>query len=172
MENLQAGTPYLVLIESSNPLALATTCPSQDSTLHSSTNLLPITRFKQSELAQAITDMQAHLKGSISSSPNTDMSDMTQTFEAPTVRYSRNNLAEFRTHWSRGTPVTVRDVRIQGNWDPAYFVKEYGDSKVVIIDCDTDTSSQKLVQDFFPQLGQSCTRKSILKLKVSPNNVC
>jgi hypothetical protein len=75
---------------------------------------------------------------------------------------------EFQHHWSRGVPVVVTHVQLQGAWDPQYFVAdpEHKKVKVTLVDCETGKTRQSTVADFFGSLGKPKGRTKIEKVKV------
>ncbi|GBE89655.1 hypothetical protein SCP_1603190 [Sparassis crispa] len=79
-------------------------------------------------------------------------------------------LSMFQEPWSHGVPVVVThiDSVFQGNWGPAYFIESYGSRPVVVQDCETETTRNTTVKDFFMNFGISDRRSSILKLKDWP----
>jgi hypothetical protein len=87
--------------------------------------------------------------------------------EAPTLGCDFS-LPQFRSHWSRGIPVIVKDVsdQFQGSWGPEYFIEQYGTQKVTIKNCETNTCHRSTVAHFFRYLGTPNDRTNILKLKV------
>ena len=76
-------------------------------------------------------------------------------------------LSVFQQHWSQGIPVVVTDVQtnLQGNWAPEYFIERYGEQKVTLVDCETNSMLQATVSDFFKNFNAVGDRKQILKLK-------
>jgi hypothetical protein len=76
-------------------------------------------------------------------------------------------LSVFQQHWSQGIPVVVTNVQttLQGNWTPEYFIERYGEQKVTLVDCETDSMLQATVSDFFKNFNDVGDRKQILKLK-------
>jgi hypothetical protein len=73
---------------------------------------------------------------------------------------------EFQRHWSRGVPVVVTHVQVQGAWDPQYFVAEH---EVTLVDCETGKTRRSSVTEFFGSFGKPERRTNIEKAKVSFN---
>jgi hypothetical protein len=87
--------------------------------------------------------------------------------EAPRIPSDQVKVApeEFQRHWSRGVPVVVTDVQLQGAWDPQYFVAEHGAVKVTLVDCETEKARQATVAEFFGSFGKPEGRTKIEKVK-------
>jgi hypothetical protein len=145
---------------------------SSGNTRHS---LVPITRFDQKELEDAIEEMERVLQKeehvvsvpntetNVPSNPGQHFSESTQTREVPTFRQGHITFAEFQRHWSQGIPVVITNVRMQGEWTPEYFIARYGSKDVTIVDCETEATLPGIVADFFLQFGW---RDKISKIKV------
>jgi JmjC domain, hydroxylase len=90
--------------------------------------------------------------------------------EAPRIHNDRVKVTseEFQHHWSRGVPVVVTHVQLQGAWDPQYFVAhpEHKEVKVTLVDCETGKTRQSTVADFFGSFGKPEGRTKIEKVKV------
>jgi hypothetical protein len=73
----------------------------------------------------------------------------------------------FQRHWSQGIPVVVTNIqtKLQGNWAPEYFIERYGEQKVTLVNCETNSMLQSTVSDFFKNFNDAGDRKQILKLK-------
>jgi hypothetical protein len=74
--------------------------------------------------------------------------------------------SEFQCHWSRGVPVVVTHVQLQGAWDPQYFVAEHGEVDVILVDCETEKKRRATVAEFFGSFGKPEGRTKIEKVKV------
>jgi hypothetical protein len=88
--------------------------------------------------------------------------------EAPQIRHVDliQDDSQFYRHLANGTPVVVTEVKIQGEWDPAYFAKRHGDQKVILEDCETGKKLPGHVSGFFSEFGKVRTDKKISKIKV------
>src|ERR1700683_4458700 len=67
-------------------------------------------------------------------------------------RYSNQTLkiSDFLDQWSKGLPLVVTDVLLQGRWDPQYFIDQFGERKVTLINCETGQERHGYkVKDFF-----------------------
>jgi hypothetical protein len=100
----------------------------------------------------------------ISQPPRCDGYDMQ---EAPRIRHRQLTSTEFHAHWSRGIPVIVTNVVLQGKWGPQYFVREHGETKITLVDCETEQTRNSTVAEFFGSFGQSEGRTKIEKCKAS-----
>jgi lysine-specific demethylase 3 len=104
----------------------------------------------------------------ISQPPRCDSYDL---HEAPRIHNDQVKVTseEFQHHWSRGVPVVVTHVQLQGAWDPQFFVTdpEHKAVKVTLVDCETGKTRQSTVADFFGSFGKPEGRTKIEKVKVS-----
>ena len=68
----------------------------------------------------------------------------------------------------QGRPIVVYDVhrRLQGTWNPSYFMEQFGSQEVKLVDCMTDTEFTSTVADFFKQFGTAEGHGRTIKLKV------
>jgi hypothetical protein len=51
--------------------------------------------------------------------------------------------------WSKGLPLVITDVLMQGRWDPQYFIDNYGNKVVTLVNCETGETRQSKVGKFF-----------------------
>ena len=58
-------------------------------------------------------------------------------------------MREFQHYWVQGIPVVVTHIQKQGTYDPAYFMKVYGEKRVTIVNCENGKLKLKSVADFF-----------------------
>jgi hypothetical protein len=88
--------------------------------------------------------------------------------EAPRIHNDQVKFTseEFQRHWSRGVPVVVTHVQLQGAWDPQYFVTEHGKVDVTLVDCETEKTRRATVAEFFGCFGKPEGRTKIEKVKV------
>ena len=88
--------------------------------------------------------------------------------DAPRIRNDQIKFTseEFQRHWSRGVPVVVTHVQLQGAWDPQYFVAEHGKVDVTLVDCETEKTRRATVAEFFGSFGKPDGRTKIEKVKV------
>jgi hypothetical protein len=88
--------------------------------------------------------------------------------EVPRMSALSFQIPTFESIWGRETPVIVTDVlsKLQGKYDPIYFIQRYGSQSVNLVDCDTGCMQASKVADFFRDFGSGAQRKSIEKLKV------
>jgi hypothetical protein len=143
---------------------------------------VPVSRFSVEELTDSIEAMRAHLAHSppmtsVEASPPDVDPSITQndgseestgqsapSFSAPSLA---RDLAPFERYWSKGIPIVVSDVGF-GDWGPAYFIEQYGGTKVKLQDCENpghDPISSTVAQ-FFRDFGTPAERTSVYKLKV------
>ena len=82
----------------------------------------------------------------------------------------RQNLSpvELADHLSRGIPVVVTDIEIQGTYDPQYFRDRYRTKGVTLENCETGQQRRSTVEKFFETFGKPWLRTEgeIWKLKV------
>lgn len=84
----------------------------------------------------------------------------------PTFRLNSPNFSEFRQHWSTGTPIVVTRVKLHGIWDPAYFIKDHGSTKVTVINCKNQEAKRISLLEFFSTFGEPLKQGEVWKLKV------
>jgi hypothetical protein len=153
--------------------------------LHHQAALVPISRFSVEELTDSIEAMRIHLAHSppmtsVEASPPDVNPSITQnhgpeesmgqsapSFSAPGLS---RDLAAFERYWSKGIPIVVSDVdsQLRSGWGPAYFIEQYGSTKVKLQDCESprrDPISSTVAQ-FFRDFGTPVERTSVYKLKV------
>jgi hypothetical protein len=66
-------------------------------------------------------------------------------------QYSRQilKISDFMHEWSKGLPLVITDVLMQGRWDPQYFIDNYGNKVVTLVNCETGETRQSKVGKFF-----------------------
>ncbi|KAJ7855758.1 hypothetical protein B0H14DRAFT_2579219 [Mycena olivaceomarginata] len=124
-------------------------------------------RFDKAELEAALLSMSLLLQnpGSpeatkisppVSGTPPCPTLSYTSTTDLPChqiFRYANSQLSQevFHGLWAHGDPLLVTDVtqNFELAWDPDYFIVNHGHDKCEIVDCQTDTSEQTTVQEFF-----------------------
>jgi hypothetical protein len=147
-------------------------------------DLLPVSRFKKDELTNAISDMENVIERHVFSflsyrhlsilpcsssatfhGPPTIFLPMT---EVPRMSALRFTVPAFERLWEQETPIVVTDVfsRLQGKYDPGYFIRRHGTEPVILMDCDTGRTRASKVAIFFQDFGSGVQRKSVEKLKV------
>lgn len=63
--------------------------------------------------------------------------------------------------------MVVTHIKMQGTWDPAYFMKAHADKKVTLVNCETGKTKPSSVAEFFMWFGRaSGMDDDIWKLKV------
>ncbi|KIK50827.1 hypothetical protein GYMLUDRAFT_182204 [Collybiopsis luxurians FD-317 M1] len=69
-------------------------------------------------------------------------------------------LSVFQEIWGSGSPLLVTDVgrRFKFQWNPEYFIENYGDKECFIVDPQTDYSKKVTVRDFFTEFGNYAGR--------------
>jgi len=84
-------------------------------------------------------------------------------------RYNNKSLkvSDFLHDWSRGLPVVVVEVLIQGLWDPSYFINTFDDEGVTLINCETDQTKKSTVKEYFETFLNPTGESGIWKLKVA-----
>lgn len=84
-------------------------------------------------------------------------------------RIQQQHEAEVLELISRGVPVIVNNVKMQGNYDPDYFIHKYPGEECTIHECEGGKERIGTVDAFFKTFGQQHSESDgILKLKVSP----
>ena len=82
--------------------------------------------------------------------------------------------AEFQSLWALGEVVVVsgllNDFTI--DWTPDYFIKNFEQSKCLILECHTDENKSINVGEFFSQFGMYIGRTKCWKLKVHCYHTC
>lgn len=73
---------------------------------------------------------------------------------------------KFYHRWSRGAPVVLTQVTLQGTWDPTYFIKYHGGKSVTVINCKTQATKTISVADFMGMFGKPVANGEVWKLKV------
>jgi lysine-specific demethylase 3 len=86
--------------------------------------------------------------------------------EAPRIRHGKLTDSEFQSFWSRGIPIVVTHVELQGTWDPQYFIREHGETEVTLVDCESEKTRKATLAEFFGRFGNPEERSKIEKLKV------
>ncbi|KAF8306268.1 hypothetical protein DL93DRAFT_2088849 [Clavulina sp. PMI_390] len=77
----------------------------------------------------------------------------------------------FRCVWQLGQPFVVTGMaeKLKIQWIPEYFIKEYGSSDCLIVDCTTEEVQDSTVATFFERFGSHRSSDEILKLKDWPS---
>jgi hypothetical protein len=80
----------------------------------------------------------------------------------------RFHVPAFESIWEQETPIVVTDVlsKLQGKYDPGYFIRRHGTEPVTLVDCDTGRTRPSKVAIFFQDFGSGVQRQAIEKLKV------
>jgi hypothetical protein len=76
------------------------------------------------------------------------------------------NISDFMHDWSRGLPVVITDVLLQGTWDPQYFIDAYGEVGATIVNCETGETRKVKVREYFERFLNPGEFTGIWKLKV------
>jgi lysine-specific demethylase 3 len=151
---------------------------------HCRSNFLPISRFRDNELKEAIEEMRGIIQhDTFDHSREGELDDAMARLElraegspsdetyherdSPRFRHEDLSDTEFVRHWSYGIPVVVSSLNFQGTWDPAYFIRTYGKKKATIENCETGETKLSNVATFFQQFLDPGQRDGIWKLKVS-----
>lgn len=59
------------------------------------------------------------------------------------------NISDFLHEWSKGLPLVITDLMIQGSWDPQYFIDHFGWMPVTVVNCETGDTKSSTVTKFF-----------------------
>ena len=169
----------------------ASMCSIFSGSLHAQSGFLPVSRFRQDELDQGIMAMEGLLQESNARSDASIIAALSSKLTLCRPIISQQNigaralcsvpkldsyarLSVFQQHWSQGIPVVVTNVqtKLQGNWAPEYFIERYGEQKVTLVNCETNSMLPATVSDFFQNFNDVGERKQILKLKAGPFSDC
>jgi hypothetical protein len=149
---------------------------------HCRNNFLPISRFQDDELKEAIEEMRGIIQhdtfdhareGELDDAMarlelRAEGSPSDETYherDSPRFRHEDLSDTEFVRHWSYGIPVVVSSLNFQGTWDPAYFIRTFGTKDVTIENCETGETRLSNVAAFFQKFLDP--GDGIWKLKVS-----
>jgi hypothetical protein len=69
--------------------------------------------------------------------------------EVHRYRHQTLKISDFMHEWSKGLPLVITDVLIQGRWDPQYFIDNYGSKGVTLVNCETGETRPSKVRKFF-----------------------
>jgi len=58
-------------------------------------------------------------------------------------------ISDFLHEWSKGLPLVITDLMIQGSWDPQYFIDHFGWMPVTVVNCETGDTKPSTVKKFF-----------------------
>jgi hypothetical protein len=75
-------------------------------------------------------------------------------------------ISDFLHDWSRGLPVVIANVLLQGTWDPQYFIDAFGEEGATIVNCETGQTKKIYVKEYFGWFLNPDERTGIWKLKV------
>lgn len=79
---------------------------------------------------------------------------------------------EFLHLLSCGVPIVVNNVRMQGDYNPEYFIHKYQGDECTVHDCQTGKQYTSSVDAFFETFGQRHPKANgVLKLKVGSSAV-
>ena len=148
---------------------------------HCQSKFLPISRFQDDELKEAIEEMQRVVQHDTFDHSREDELDDAMAklelcaegdgtyYERDAPRFCHEDLSatEFVRHWSYGIPVVVGSLKFQGTWDPAYFIKAFGEKDVIIENCETGETKPATVAKFFEMFLDPRKRDGVWKLKVN-----
>jgi hypothetical protein len=85
----------------------------------------------------------------------------------PTFHANHISFPEFQRYWGQGIPVVITHVKLQGSWDPEYFIDMFGDKNVTIQNCETGKTRVVLLEKFFRDFGKPREKDAeIWKVKV------
>jgi len=148
--------------------------------LHRKDDFLPVSRFQDHELSEAIQAMQLLVEQDAEYKCREDELDeipigesglndpVSNEQQAPRFLPDTFGIPEFMRYCSLGIPAVVGPVKFQGTWDPDYFIQRYREQVVTIENCETGETDKITVADFFQAfIDPSRRRIGIWKLKVS-----
>ncbi|KIY45127.1 hypothetical protein FISHEDRAFT_49906 [Fistulina hepatica ATCC 64428] len=82
------------------------------------------------------------------------------SYVVPRVAMSELDEETFASLWKSGLPLLVEDVKLQLEWTPNFFLREYGDQTCLIGDCQVDVMRRSTVGEFFSKFGEYASRPS------------
>jgi hypothetical protein len=87
-------------------------------------------------------------------------------------RHSNQNLkvSDFLHEWSRGIPVVITNVLLQGTWGPQYFIDAFGEEVATIVNCETGQTKKVKVKEYFGWFLNSGMHTGIWKLKAGAHS--
>jgi len=93
---------------------------------------------------------QTNIRSSLPQShaePHSDMDPEVHRYCHQTLKISN-----FLHKWSKGLPLVVTNVLMQGHWDPQYFINNFGTKSCTLVNCETGKTRQAKVKKFFELL--------------------
>jgi len=144
-------------------------CISKSDLSHDRLSLRPVTRFQQDELHKLIERMT--LDAEREELPRFQSQEHCQAGAPSEVpRHSNQNLkvSDFLHEWSRGIPVVITNVLLQGTWGPQYFIDAFGEEVATIVNCETGQTKKVKVKEYFGWFLNSGMHTGIWKLKDWP----
>jgi hypothetical protein len=159
-------------------------CISKSDLSHDRLSLCPVTRFQQDELRELIERMTLDAKGelprsaaaasfismrltwALASKARNIVKRMLPPKPPGTVIKTLKN-SDFLHDWSRGLPVVIANMLLQGTWDPQYFIDAFGEEGATIVNCETGQTKKVCVKEYFGWFLNPDERTGIWKLKVS-----
>jgi lysine-specific demethylase 3 len=156
---------------------------------HDCVDFTPITRFRRTELDEALPAIEALaatappptpvLREQLTYMPVVPPSDKRDTSTTakehpshPIPFFDVDKLKDetFKALWAQGSPVVVHGLspKLGPLWTPDFFIDTYDAQTCSIVDCDTDEVEQTTVGKFFSSFGKYQGRKNTWKLKVKP----
>jgi hypothetical protein len=136
---------------------------------HTKRQMIPFTLFEQGELERLIKDVKAFPCGKMEPTyPKKFSQDKTDGF-LPYTKVTVDEISDedFQSLWGRGQPLVLTGCseRFQISWAPDHFIRNYGDAKCFLVNCESDKMISSTVGKFFNQF-LSTDPKHPLKLKV------
>lgn len=127
---------------------------------HTINDFLYITRFSFDNLRTTLHIFQSFALQPKDRQPSLPRSKLTMidnvsSWEAPRFPAQNTDIRMFRSFLSAGVPVVVGGMldRLNFPWTPGWFVSQYGDQEVSLVDCETDEEERSTVRDFFQLFG-------------------
>ncbi|KAF7977001.1 hypothetical protein HWV62_4930 [Athelia sp. TMB] len=131
-------------------------------------SLVPLSRFGKAELAEAIAESERFIE--LLTTRHANIPTPSPTSEAPRFHYKSINYLLFRHFWQGGIPIIIYDLPTT-NINPQYFMKNFGDIKVLMEDCEANEPSKKIgLRDFITNFGRSHSASAVWKVKDLPPN--
>ncbi|KZS95122.1 Clavaminate synthase-like protein [Sistotremastrum niveocremeum HHB9708] len=170
----------------------AAMCATRRAVVHPPDQFHPITYFEPADLEVAIAEMEAKVRDSLEGAslnlqrplnlPKLDeehfhlnpFADPWGIPSHPLPAFSVEELTEstFRSIWTYGVPILVDGLTpfISEMWTPQGLTAKYGEEDCTIMDCDSETTEEIKVAEFFDMFGDftSEKRQRCLKLKDWP----
>ncbi|KAJ7843543.1 Clavaminate synthase-like protein [Mycena olivaceomarginata] len=141
---------------------------------HEEQDFVALTRFRRAEIEASIRQMQS-LTPPDTPVPKVHFLEETGKDRLPfymILRLASSELTDevFRHVWARGEPILVTGAKAKFklSWSPEYFIEHHGAENCALVDCETDSTGEMKVKEFFGTFGKYENRSGCWKLKDWP----